>query len=150
MPRFIFPFEVLLETRCRAEEDAQRAVAQIERQRLELEESLRRQQRNIAQDKDALRTELTGPLNMRGLRLAAHASLHLIRKAQQVVLQLAGLHQRLEAKRARLIEATRARRALELLRERRFEQWKKALNKAENAALDELSVIAFARKEVRR
>ena len=39
------------------------------------------------------------------------------------------------------------RRALELLKERRFEQWKKRLDKAETAQIDELVTNAAARKE---
>jgi flagellar protein FliJ len=54
----------------------------------------------------------------------------------------------MEAARAGLIEAAKARRAVELLRERRWEEWKFAQEKAETAALDELAVIAAARRGV--
>ena len=80
------------------------------------------------------------------LRLAANASLHVVRKAQQIVLQLAGVHRRLDLARAQLIEAAKRRRAMELLRDRRFAQFKAAENKAETAALDELAGFAAARR----
>ncbi|MHC4416013.1 MAG: flagellar export protein FliJ [Planctomycetota bacterium] len=149
MPRFVFALEPLLEVRRRAEQDAQRHVARIERERLRLEETLRRHQHGITERKHALRKSLTGTIDMPALRLRANASLHLVRQARQVVLQLAGVHARLESARARLVEAAQRRRAIELLRDRRYAQWKAAQDKAETAALDELAVIACARKEAR-
>jgi flagellar export protein FliJ len=147
MAKFVFRLDPLLKARRRAEEDAQRAVAQLQRQRMALEDTLRRYQQRITHGKEALRGALAGSIDMRALRLEAGASLHLIRKAQQVVLQLAGLGKRQESARATLIEARKRRRALELLRERRFEQWKTRLAKAETAQLDELATAAAARKE---
>ncbi|MHC5006805.1 MAG: flagellar export protein FliJ [Planctomycetota bacterium] len=147
MAKFVFRLEPLLKARRRAEQNEQRAVAEIERQRMALEDMLRAHQRNISHGKETLRGSLAGTLDMRALRLEAGAGLHLVRKAQQVVLQLAGLGQRQETARAKLIEATKRRRALELLKERRFEQWKKRLDKAETAQIDELVTNAAARKE---
>jgi flagellar FliJ protein len=147
MAKFVFRLEPLLKARRRAEETEQRAVAELDRQRMALEDVLRGYQQNISHGKESLRGSLAGTLDMRFLRLEAGSALHLVRKAQQVVLQLAGLGQRLEAARAKLIEATKRRRALELLKERRFEQWKRKLDKAEDAQIDELVTNAAARKE---
>ena len=148
MPRFVFRLQPLLEARKLDEEAAQRRVAEIQRERLQLEGMLRRHQRSITDGKQVWREELLGRIDLDALLLGANASLHLQRKAQQVVLTLAGVHSRLETARARLIEATKRRRAIELLRDRRFEQFKAALAKAETAALDELAVNRFARKEI--
>jgi flagellar export protein FliJ len=147
MAKFVFRLEPLLKARRRAEENEQRAVAELQRQRMTLEDALRRYQQRISHGKEALRGALAGALDMRALRLEAGSSLHLVRKAQQVVLQLAGLGQRQESARAKLVEARKRRRALELLRERRFDQWKTALDRAEDARLDELATSAAARKE---
>jgi flagellar FliJ protein len=147
MAKFAFRLEPLLKARRRAEQDAQRAVAELQRQRMALEATLRRYQRSITHGKDTLRTVLGGVLDMRALRLETGASLHLVRKAQQVVLQLAGLAQRMESARHRLTEAMKRRRAIELLRERRFAQWKQRLDKAETQVLDELATAAAATKE---
>jgi flagellar export protein FliJ len=57
-----------------------------------------------------------------------------------MVLELAGVHKRLAAARGELIEAAKARRALELLKESRFARWKAGLEKVEVMALDELAV----------
>ncbi len=147
MAKFAFRLEPLLKARRRAEQDAQRAVARILRQRMTLEDTLRGFQQKISHGKESLRGSLAGSIDMRALRLEAGASLHLVRKAQQVVLQLAGLGQRQAPARAKRIEARKRRRALELLRERRLEQWRTALDKAEDAQLDELATNAAARKE---
>lgn len=138
MARFRFQLEPVLKVRKRAEERAQLALAALDRQRLELEETLRRRQEEIRREKDALRGRLVGDLDVRGLRLQAGSSVHLVRKAQQAVLALAGLHWRLGEARAALVEAARSRRAMELLRERRYGEWKAGLAKAETAELDDL------------
>ena len=147
MARFVFSLEPVLKARRRSEETFQRDVAGIERERMRLEEILRGHQRNLVSNKDVLREGLTGLIEVRDLRLHANASLQVMRRAQQIVLELAGVYKRLEAARTRLIEASRRRRAIEFVRDRRYEQWKADLNKAETAALDELAVIAAARKE---
>ncbi|MEE9129509.1 MAG: flagellar FliJ family protein [Phycisphaerales bacterium] len=147
MARFVFSLEPVLKSRRRAEETFQRDVAGIERERMRLEEILRGHQRSLVSNKDVLRAGLTGLIEVRDLRLHANSSLQVMHRAQQIVLELAGVYKRLEAARTRLIEASRRRRAIEFVRDRRYEQWKAALNKAETAALDELAVIAAARKE---
>ena len=147
MARFVFSLEPVLKARRRSEETFQRDVAGIERDRMRLEEILRGHQRSLVSNKDVLRAGLTGLIEVRDLRLQANSSLQIMRRAQQIVLELAGVYKRLEAARTRLIEASRRRRAIEFVRDRRYEQWKAALNKAETAALDELAVIAAARKE---
>ena len=146
MARFVFRLEPLLTARRRTEQDARRVVAAFERERLGLEDELRRHQREITSGKQYMRGSMTGSLDMRSLRQGAGVTLHEIRKAHQVVLQLAGLGQRMESARAELLEAMTRRRAIELLREKRFDQWKIALDKAENAALDELAVGRAARR----
>lgn len=145
MAKFVFRLEPLLTARRRAEQDARRVVAGLERQRIGLEEELRRHQREISSSKNQVRGTLTGVLDMRSLRQGAGATLHVIRKAQQLVLRLAGVGQRMESARADFLEAMTRRRAIELLREKRFDQWKTALSKAETAALDELAVGRAAR-----
>lgn len=145
MPKFTFALEPLLKARRLVEQSHQRIVAQIDQQRIQLEDTLRRQQVHITQGKQSLQGHLVGKIDTHALRMHASASIHLMREAQRIVLELAGTHRRLEAARVELIEAARRRRAVELLRERRFEQWKADQDKAETTALDELAVIAAGR-----
>ncbi len=146
MPRFRFPLDGLLKARHAVEQQKQRAVAEIERERLTLEDQLRSQQQNFAENRQELRDALVGTVNASALRLHAASAIQQMRLAQRLVLELAGAHTRLESARAALVEASRARRAIELLRERRFEQWRASLDKAESVMLDELAVFAAARR----
>lgn len=146
MAKFRFKLEPLLKARRMVEQTHQRAVAEIERERMTLEARLRAQQEHLAEGKKTMRSDMVGQVNIQGLRMHAASSLHQMRIAQRLVLELAGVHRRLEAARASLIEAARRRRAVELLKERRFLQWRTRLEKAETAALDELAVIAAARR----
>jgi len=150
MPRFRFRLEPLLTARRHVERTKQRAVGELERQRLELEDTLRRQQRFITEGKGALRDGLVGVLDLTEMRALAGSTMQLMRRAQRMAIELAGVHSRLQTARAELIEATRDRRAIELLRERRFDRWKAELKRAEDAALDELAVQAAGRKEPSR
>jgi flagellar export protein FliJ len=110
--------------------------------------ALRRQQDAITASKQSLQGSLVGALNTTSLRFHAANAVQLMRQAQRIVLEMAGVHRRLEAARAELIEAARRRRAVELLRERRFEQWSAEQEKAETVALDELAVISAARRRL--
>lgn len=153
MPRFVFELEAVLRQRRREERDQQRVVAQLEQTRVGLESEIRRCQQTIRSEKD----DLAGMLSERGgvnaqvdlsaVRIQANASLHLIAQTQQVVLRLAGVHQRIDRARLELLDLARRRRAIELLREQRYERWKKELDKREQEALDEFAVMSFAHRQ---
>lgn len=145
MAKFIFTFESLLKARRVTEQRYQRHVAEIEGERMELENRLRTTQRTIAESRRSLQGNLVGRIDAQSLRVHAAASIALMRSAQRMALDLAGVHRRLEAARLELIEAARHRRAIEILRERRLDSWTSAIQKAETIALDELAVINAAR-----
>lgn len=147
MAKFRFELEPLLKARRMTEQSHQRAVAAIEHERMQLENALRQLQQQISSEKSTLQTELVGTIDAHQLRLAAASTMQTMRKAQRIVLELAGVHRRLETARTHLIEATRQRRAVEILREKRFEEWKSKLDKSETDALDELAIIAAARAD---
>lgn len=147
MGRFVFELEPVLEMRRREERERQRAVAELERERLELEGEIRSCQRLIDDERRAMRAGLmaTGTVDLRGVRMQANASLHLVARAQRAALRLAGTYRKLEAARGVLIEAAARRRAVEQLREARLEAWKLAGRKREDAAIDELAVMRHGR-----
>lgn len=151
MPKFRFQFESLLEVRRRAEQERQRVVAELERERRAIEDELRGCQRSIVQSKSGLRDALGGAgpavIDLSAVRMQTGATFHLTHRAQQVAVRLAGAHQRLERARAALLEATVARKAVELLKERRFEEWRRDLNRRELAAVDELTTMRAGRRE---
>lgn len=154
MAAFKFEYEALLEIRRREERDRQVVVATLERERLAVEDRLRQCQNAIRAGREEMRAALgAGPsarasLDFGAVRAQAAASFQLTVRAQRIAIQLAGATSRVESARAALLEASRRRRAIELLRERRYEAWKREQDKKEQAAIDELVVMrAGSRRE---
>ncbi len=140
MARFRFELQAVLDQRERIEQARQKVVAELEAQRVGLEDVIRRCQENLVRERQEMKAMLEAA-DLRGVRFQAAAAGRLTVTAQRAVLELAGVHKRLEAARLSLLEASRSKRAVELLKERRFEEWKYAQNKVEAAALDELVVM---------
>jgi flagellar FliJ protein len=145
--RFRFRLESVLEHRRMLEEARQREVAALERERLAVERGIREIQRRIERERDGLRACLAprGPADARPMRMISAAVGHLRGLAAREVLRLAGVRTRLERARAALLEAATRRKAVELLRERRYEQWRSEVARREAAALDELAVMRAGR-----
>jgi flagellar FliJ protein len=149
VPRFRFALQAVLDHREMIEQQKQKAVAELESRRLDLEALIRSHQRTIAHERAEQRTLLEHGRVM-DARAQAASTVRISALAQRAVLELSGVHARLQAARAELLEAAKRRKAVELLKERRFEQWKLEQNRREAAALDELSVMQAARKELRQ
>jgi flagellar biosynthesis chaperone FliJ len=158
MARFVFKLQPVLDQRLREERERKIEVARLEKERVDYEGRLRRQQGFISESKGALRDAMGGAghraasvsegghrVNPSLLRLQATNALHLNYRAHQTVLGLAGLHKRLEEARGRLAEASKARRAIELLRERRYEEWRRERERRERIDTDELVTARAAR-----
>lgn len=150
MARFIFELEAVLKQRLAEEREHQLRVADLEREKSQLESHIRDCQRGLAQEREELREQLAGgaaTLDLRGVRFQAGASLRLVALAQRAVLQLAGAHKRLDAARLLLLRASMRRKGVEMLKERRLEEWKLQQKKREEAALDELNVVRAGRPD---
>jgi len=153
MPRFVFELEAVLKQRLAEERERQLAVATLERERQQLEELLRSYQRDLTGERDELRDQLAATqagaatLDLRGVRFQAGASLRLITLAQRAVLQLAGVHKKIDAARLLLLQAAMRRKGVEMLREKRYEEWKLEQKRKEEASLDELNVVRASRAE---
>jgi len=145
MAGFQFRLQSLLRQRELAEQTHQRAVADLERERLDLEDKIRRHQEAIQSGKDDLREQLVGRLNGDQLRGQAALAMRSMRDAQRLVLELAGLHRRIEAARQGLREAAARRRALELLRDRQKAEWQASFDKREQGMIDDLVAAKAAR-----
>lgn len=146
MKKFRFELDPVLRQRERAEQAHQRVVAELERERVALESRVRGWGQEIQTMRDDLREQLRTGGALTGVRLQANASVHAMAESRRVAIQLAGLLQRLEVARGKLAEAAAARRAVELLRERRLAEWHRQARLEEQRELDELA----SRKEVVR
>jgi flagellar protein FliJ len=146
MPRFRFNLQAVLDHREMIEEEKQKAVALLEIERARLEALIREYQRGILHEKSEMKASLRLG-DIRAVRLQSGAAVRLAAAAQRRVLELSGLLKRLEEARAELLEATKRKKAVELLKERRYDEWRQELTRRELAAVDELAVMAAGRKD---
>jgi flagellar biosynthesis chaperone FliJ len=156
--KFVFKLEALLKQRKAVERQRMLALAELERERIAIEDRIRAFRRQAEQERDELRDQLVSarasrgadepvPLDFSGVRFQASSSLKIIAKAQQAVLQLAGVHRQADRARVELLEAVTKRRAVETLKESHFEQWKAGVAKAEQAMTDDATSVRAARRD---
>ena len=145
MARFRFTLQRVLDRRLDEEEVKRRALAAIERRRRELEDALRARQDEISAGRDAWRAGLVGPIDPAALRHHAAAGVGLFRKAQRTVIEIASLDKGIAKAKAEAVEASRARRTLEILRDRRLAAFQEVERRSEQAALDEIGLQAAQR-----
>ncbi len=150
MPRFVFKLEPLLEQRRAQEREKQIVVAKIERERQELIRFLSAAQMEIGSHKRDLSSLLAGgegrAVRMTPVRLQAGASLHAEARARHLTIKLAGVYKRLHAAQSELASAMAARRAVELLKERRHSEWLHEQARREAAETDDLVVSRHGRR----
>jgi flagellar export protein FliJ len=149
--KFRFRLQPVLEMRERAEQEKQLRVAALDRERIVIEESLRACQQSIDDARLDLRSRLAGARGgglviIPEVRAQAGASVHMEAKARQTAIELAGAYKRLERARQELAKAAAARRAVDLLKERRFEEWRQAGLRADAALVDEAGTQQFIRE----
>ena len=140
MPRSRLPFDGLLQSRRHAEVQEQRRVATHERERLALEDRMDDVRRAIAASRAAMRDALTGVVDAQMLRLHAASINVRLQEQARLLTELAALHKRLRSARQSLTEASRARRAIELMRERYVRRWHVLIAKTDAEALDHLAI----------
>ena len=150
MKRFGFPLETLQKLRRRRRESCELAfssarmrrdrqaadLGEVERLRREAEEDWRR----------ALPER--GPVDVDDLRARRAWVSALDRRRADLTHALARAEQACEARRLELLEAARAEKVLERLRERRHEAWSLDASREEQAAFDEAGLAGRGRQEV--
>ena len=148
MARFRFKLEAVLQHRRNLEDVAQRELAKTLRQRMILTDQLRSMQQTITESKRQLGDGLSGRVDLDQIGQFARYSGQVRLRAQAIVVRLAGVEKEIQAARERLMEATRDRKALELLEERQRQAWQAEQDRREAAELDDLAVGAYARRLV--
>jgi flagellar FliJ protein len=147
MAVFKFRMQRLLEQREREEGFAQRDVAELQRECIAIENAIRNRQLMIDDAKEGIRAALSGgSVDPRAARMQAGESIHHVMHAQRLALLLAGVHTRLEQARRALQECMKRRKAVELLRDRDFERWKRELDRREAAELDDIGTSGWIRR----
>lgn len=139
MPKFQFNLQAVLTQRLHAEKEKQRALGVLLEQMARHEAELLQLDRLVKDASADLRTNrLTGSVDL--AFIAAHRRFVLAteRKARTVIQKMSLLQRHVDEARALLVEAARARRVVEKLRERKFEEWKANLLKQDQAEIDEV------------
>lgn len=145
MARFKFKLETVLRHRRMLEDDAQRELAKVLRQRMIFGDQLRQMQQTIVDSRQELGSSLVGKVDLEQVSSFARFSIQARQRAQSIVVRLAGIEKQIEAARQKLLEATKKRKALELLEERQRKQWNAEADRKENVELDDISLQGFIR-----
>lgn len=147
MARFRFRLQPVLRQRELAERDEQLVVAEIERDRMRLEERLRGMQQEIDGEQDELNQIIgNGSVNPMHARAQSAAILAKRAQAQRVAKELALVYKRLEKARGELALAAMRRRSMELLRDNQLAAFRREQSQAEDRVLDELAVMRATRQ----
>ncbi len=129
----------MLEHRRVIEDERQRELAKLLRQKMILMDQLRQMQETIRSSKHDLAGSLVGQVDLTRVADFARYSGQTTIRAQQIVQRLAGLEQHILMARERLLAASRDRKALELLHDKRHREWLEHENRLEAAELDDLA-----------
>lgn len=127
------------------EDERQRELAKCLRQRMILMDQLRQMQQTIRDSKRSLGDTLVGRVDLGRVATFAHYSGQTAVRAQQIVQKLAAVEKQVDEARQRLLAAVKDRKALELLRDQRFEAWRQEQERREAADLDEMAIQGFVR-----
>ena len=145
MPGFEFKLDVLLQHRCTEEEKCQRELSRLLRSKMIFEQELRKMQQTIAGSKRQLSNDLLGKVNINRVAEFASYSGQTTMRGHHLVVKMAELEQHIQIARQKLLEATKKRKALELLRDKQKEAWVREQNRRETAELDEIATQKYAR-----
>lgn len=146
MAGFVFNLEPVLRQRRLTEEQRQRELARLLSQKLTLEEQLRGFQQTLRSSKHALGDTLLGPVDLARVAQFTRYHAQVRAHAHGAVVKLAQLEKAVEQARALVVEASKARRALELLRDRRREAYLREQARREAAELDAIAIERHARR----
>jgi flagellar FliJ protein len=140
MAQFVFQLEGVLRHRERLEKERQRdlAIAQAEMMRLEGELTALNQQVRQSTT-DVRENHLVGRLDMGYLAAHRRYMLGMQRKALALAQRMAAQQRQVEEAQKALMEASKQRKIMEKLKERRQRNWAAAMAFREAGALDELT-----------
>lgn len=155
MAKFRFNLGAVLKQREAAETVRRAQLAAQLRERSRVEDAIRTLDAGLAEARDEVREGLfpasDGGAGARadlvGARWSANAALHLHLRVRREFVRLAGAEKRVEGARQELLEAATARKAVEVLKAKRYEEWKAQERRRETAELDEVASLLAAHAE---
>ena len=145
MAGFRFRFQSILQHRQRIEDECQRNLAQLMRSRMIFHDQLQKMQDTIRESKQQMADSLVGKVDLSQVAGFAGYSHQVANRGQQLVSRLAQVEHEISEARQRLLDASRQRKALDRLREKHHNQWRRDQDRREAAVLDELATQRYAR-----
>ena len=145
MAKFKFRLEPVLRQRQMLEDIQQRELAKALRERMILQTQLQTMRQRISQSKFSLSHGLVGQVDMDEVTGFARYSGQEAERGHQIIIRMAGLEKQIQISRGRLVEATRNRRTIELLRQRHLDRWRRTQQRLEDNEQDELVTPQFLR-----
>lgn len=146
MARFTFRYQSILSHREKAEQVCQRALAELMHERNRLIQKLASMQQTISAAKRDAAEGLKGRIDLQAVAGIARYSARCTAEGHGVVRRVAELESHVELARKRLLEASRERQALALLRDRQHEAWTQQQRRMEAKRLDDHTAQAYARQ----
>jgi flagellar protein FliJ len=145
MAQFTFDLDGVLRQRKNVEQLAQRQAAVAQQALQDLKDQLRKLDDDVKQvTADVRQNHLTGTINVPFITAHRRYILNMERAALDLAQKIAEAQLKVDAATAALLEAAKARKGIEKLRERNLERWTAAQAKKENENLDEAGMqIAF-------
>lgn len=144
MARFVFNLAVVLKARENAEQAAQRVVAVARQKLVTLQDALNDLGTQRRQADDEMRKRLVGPIDVSYVAGHRRFVVSMEKQAMDLARQIAVAQAEVEQAQGVLILAARARKTLEILRDRQLERWQEEQAKKEADLLDEAGMqIAF-------
>lgn len=145
--KFKFSLEPLLDVRKEAEKEKQRKVGKIQQEENELLGKIRSMEQTIRDQTRFLATQkLTGTLDLTYITQGKVYVGNLNFRIIQTMQQLAGVRQRLNAAKAELLEAAKARKVIEKLKEKQYRRWQEEQARKEAAFMDEIGTQLALRR----
>ncbi len=139
MPKFVFKLSPVLKMRIREERACQSVVHALERARLQLESRIQNSKMQMDEELVQLRSQLIGKADIKKARFQAHATTRLIHRTDDLVRELAGIYTELKLARAKLMDASSRRCAIEILLDQKLSEWRKSCLAREQMELDEMT-----------
>ena len=146
MQTFQFKYKVVLRQREVVEQQKQRALAKLMHQRNAMVSQLREMQETISESKRQAADGLVGTVDLGAIAGIARYSASCALQGNALVREIAQMETLVEQARNELIEASKNRKALELLRDRQRQAWDLEQRRMEAKRLDEQTTQAYAAK----
>lgn len=145
--KFKFSLEPLLDVRKEVEKEKQRKVGKIQQEENELLNKIRGMEQTIRDQTRFLATQkLTGMLDLtyitQGKVYVGNLNFRIIQTMQQAAV----VRQRLNQAKAELLEAARARKVIEKLKEKQLKRWQEEQARKEAAFMDEIGTQLALRR----